>query len=133
MVNRDADGAGLLARDAGLLELRQGEAAARANLGVVLVRGAANDRAQQAGGGARGDGGRLLRSAKQEVRHGGRHSSNGGREGQRTFWRVTRRAFLAAGWLKKDLTRVCHCFLKWAFTIWLLPFIGMAAGRGNGR
>ncbi len=63
MVNADADGEGLLARDASLLELGEREAATATDLGVVLVGRAADNRAQQAGRGARGDLSELLYSS----------------------------------------------------------------------
>eukprot|EP00966_Prymnesium_polylepis_P236993 5480935-Prymnesium_polylepis.1 len=56
VVHRDANGARLLAVDTSLLELSKREAAALAQLVVVLDRRRVDDRAQQARGRARGDG-----------------------------------------------------------------------------
>jgi len=47
VIDGDADGHGLLARDAGLLELVQGEAAAQAHLEVVALGRGVHDGSQQ--------------------------------------------------------------------------------------
>ena len=59
MVDGDANRTRLLLLDARLLELSEGEAAPLAQLVVVLVGGRVDDRAEEAGGRARGDGGSL--------------------------------------------------------------------------
>ena len=54
MVNANSQRLGLVAVDLGLLELVEGEAAAGAQLAVILSSGASNDGAQRTGGRARG-------------------------------------------------------------------------------
>jgi hypothetical protein len=54
VINANSQRLGLVAVDLGLLELVKSEAAAGAQLAVILSSGASNDRAQRAGNGARG-------------------------------------------------------------------------------